>query len=27
MNGNPGDNAINRLQLVATLVEREVMRY
>ena len=27
MNGNPGESAINRLQLVATLVEREVMRY
>ena len=27
MNETLGDNAINRLQLVATLVEREVMRY
>ncbi len=27
MDGNLGDHAINRLRLVATLVEREVMRY
>ncbi|CAH0444650.1 primosomal replication protein N [Ralstonia syzygii] len=27
MDGAPGQNAINRLQLVATLAGREVMRY